>query len=71
MTVRNFQNYASEKYIEPAYRLAEEGIYRGRNPYWKPGFGQSKSLFNISTCADWRVDFLSSEAKSRSNPDGL
>ena len=29
MTVRNFQNYASEKYIEPAYRLAEEGIYRG------------------------------------------
>ena len=31
----------------------------------------SQSLFNISTCADWRVDFLSSEAKSRSNPDGL
>lgn len=42
MTVRNFQNYASEKYIEPAYRLAEDGIYRGRNPYWKPGFGQEE-----------------------------
>ena len=40
--MRNFQNYASEKYIEPAYRLAEEGIYRGRNPYWKPGFGQEE-----------------------------
>ena len=44
MTVRNFQNYASEKYIEPAYRLAEEGIYRGRNPYGKPGFGQSNGM---------------------------
>ena len=30
-----------------------------------------ESLFHISTSADWRVDFLSSEAKSRSNPDGL
>ncbi|MCI9431887.1 MAG: GNAT family N-acetyltransferase [Oscillospiraceae bacterium] len=26
---------------------------------------------HISTSADWRVDFLSSEAKSRSNPGGL
>ena len=31
----------------------------------------AKSLSSISTCADWRADFLHNEAKSRSNPDGL
>ena len=30
----------------------------------------SKSLFNISTCMDWRVDFLPCKAKIRRHPDG-
>ena len=29
-----------------------------------------KSLFNISTCADWREDFLPCKAKIRRHPDG-
>ena len=29
-----------------------------------------KSLFNISTCMDWRVDFLPCKAKIRRHPDG-
>ncbi len=29
-----------------------------------------KSLFNISTCADWRADFLPCKAKIRRHPDG-
>ena len=31
---------------------------------------RSKSLFNISTCMDWRVDFLPCKAKIRRHPDG-
>ena len=30
----------------------------------------SQSLFNISTCMDWRVDFLPCKAKIRRHPDG-
>ena len=30
----------------------------------------SKSLFKISTCMDWRVDFLPCKAKIRRHPDG-
>lgn len=40
--VRNFQNYASEKYAGPEYKLVEEGIYLGKNPYWQPGFGHEE-----------------------------
>ena len=29
-----------------------------------------KSLFKISTCMDWRVDFLPCKAKIRRHPDG-
>ena len=29
-----------------------------------------KSLFNISTCMDWRVDFLPCKAKIHRHPDG-
>lgn len=38
--MRNFQNYTPEKYAAPEYKLVEEGIYLGKNPYWQPGFGQ-------------------------------
>ena len=31
---------------------------------------QAKSLFKISTCMDWRVDFLPCKAKIRRHPDG-
>ena len=31
---------------------------------------QFQSLFNISTCMDWRVDFLPCKAKIRRHPDG-
>lgn len=34
------------------------------------GFTRAKSLFNISTCMDWRVDFLPCKAKIRRHPDG-
>ena len=37
------------------------------NPIEKLWF---KSLFNISTCMDWRVDFLPCKAKIRRHPDG-
>lgn len=37
--MKNFQNYTPEKYAGPAYQMVEEGIYRGKNPYWQPGFG--------------------------------
>ncbi len=38
--MKNFQNYTPEKYGGPEYRPVEEGIYQGKNPYWRPGFGQ-------------------------------
>ncbi len=38
--MKNFQNYTPEKYAGPEYRMVEEGIYLGKNPYWQPGFGQ-------------------------------
>lgn len=35
--MKNFQNYTPEKYAGPDYQKVEEGIYRGKNPYWQPG----------------------------------
>lgn len=42
--MRNFQNYIPEKYAGEAYQEVEPGIYRGKNPYWKPNlaFGQEE-----------------------------
>lgn len=40
--MKNFQNYTPEKYAGPEYQLVEEGVYRGKNPYWRhwqPEFG--------------------------------
>lgn len=31
--MRNFQNYAAEKYNTDAYEKIEEGIYKTKNPY--------------------------------------
>ena len=40
--------------------------------FWfqQPRAALSQSLFNISTCMDWRVDFLPCKAKIRRHPDG-
>ena len=39
--------------------------------FYPPGMETvPKSLFNISTCMDWRVDFLPCKAKIRRHPDG-
>lgn len=35
--MKNFQNYTPEKYSGPDYEKVEDGIYRGKNPYWKSG----------------------------------
>ena len=35
--MKNFQNYTPEKYAGPDYQMVEEGIYWGKNPYWRPG----------------------------------
>lgn len=37
--MKNFQNHTPEKYSGPDYKLVEDGIYLGKNPYWQPGFG--------------------------------
>lgn len=33
--MKNFQNYKAQKYAGPDYQEVEEGIYYGRNPYWR------------------------------------
>nr|WP_325216385.1 hypothetical protein [uncultured Oscillibacter sp.] len=40
--MKNFQNYTPEKYAGPEYQKVEDGIYLGKNPYWRPGFGQER-----------------------------
>ena len=45
--MKNFQNYTPEKYSGPDYEKVEDGIYRGKKPYWRPGMGH-ENLFLTS-----------------------
>ena len=58
---------------KPTYGfVASRGEYRKRikGPDGRRISLYAKSLFNISTCMDWRVDFLPCKAKIRRHPDG-
>ena len=57
------ENKAPETGAEvPAVPGVDVKIYLPKDP--------DKSLFNISMCMDWRVDFLPCKAKIRRHPDG-
>ena len=58
--VRNFQNYTPEKYAGSEYRLVEDGIYLGKNPYWRPGFGQEE-IFVTSLSFEMEPDCYGEE----------
>lgn len=58
--MRNFQNYAAEKYAGPEYELVEEGIYRGKNPYWRPGLGE-KYIYVTSLTFEMEPDSYGEE----------
>ena len=51
-------------------RGGETAFDGGRRKSVPVFFIASKSLFKISTCMDWRVDFLPCKAKIRRHPDG-
>lgn len=47
--MKNFQNYTPEKYSGPDYEKVEDGIYRGKNPYWEPGWGHEELFLTSMT----------------------
>ena len=52
---------------ENPMQLNKDIVYLGS---MERGIYLFKSLFNISACMDWRVDFLPCKAKIRRHPDG-
>ena len=47
--MKNFQNYTPEKYAGPDYQKVEDGIYRGKNPYWEPGSGFGQEYIYVTS----------------------
>ena len=58
--MKNFHNYTSEKYGGPDYEKIEDGIYWGKNPYWKPGRGD-EDLFLTSMTFEMEPDCFGEE----------
>ena len=58
--MKNFQNYKAQKYAGPDYQEVEEGIYYGRNPYWRPG-RNDENLFLTSLTFEMEPDCYGEE----------
>lgn len=58
--MKNFQNYKAQKYAGPDYQEVEEGIYYGRNPYWRPG-RNDENLFLSSLTFEMEPDCYGEE----------
>ncbi len=58
--MKNFQNYTPEKYAGADYQKVEEGIYWGKNPYWKPG-GLMEDVFVTSLTFEMEPDCYGEE----------
>ena len=61
--MKNFQNYTPEKYAGPEYQKVEDGIYLGKNPYWRPGFGQER-IYVTSLSFEMEPDCYGEEGKT-------